>query len=142
LLAVTEADVAKLADLPINDFIVSPLTAVELHQRVRRLAPPSATVAEAQRLTVGQLEIDLVGYEAHLGGRRLMLALQEFQLLKFLAQNRGRAWTRDQLLAQAWGDRSVGSRTVDIHVRRLRAKLGSPADEMITTVRGVGYKMT
>ena len=72
----------------------------------------------------------------------LELTHQEFELLKFLAQHRGKVFTREQLLSKVWGYRYFGgTRTVDIHVRRLRAKLGAPADGMIETVRNVGYKL-
>ena len=91
---------------------------------------------------VEELVIDLAGYEARLHGRRLELTHQEFELLRFLAQHRGRVFTRDQLLERVWGYQYAGgTRTVDIHVRRVRAKLGAHAGGLIETVRNVGYKM-
>ncbi len=91
---------------------------------------------------MNELEIDLAGYEAFVRDRKLELTHQEFELLKFLAQHRGKVWTREQLLSKVWGYRYFGgTRTVDIHVRRLRAKMGAPADALIETVRNVGYKM-
>ena len=90
---------------------------------------------------VGRLVIDLAGYEAHVRDRKLELTHQEFELLKFLAQQRGKVFTREQLLARVWGYRYYGgTRTVDIHVRRLRAKLGPENETLIGTVRNVGYR--
>lgn len=90
---------------------------------------------------IGDLVLDIAGYEARLQGRRLELTHQEFELLKFLAQHRGRVFTRDQLLQKVWGyEYTGGTRTVDIHVRRVRAKLGHE-NGLIETVRNVGYKM-
>jgi DNA-binding response OmpR family regulator len=86
--------------------------------------------------------IDLAAHEVTVDGRGVDLTHQEFALLKFLSQNRGRVYSRDQLLSRVWGVDYYGtSRTVDIHVRRLRMKLGAQASRPIETVRGVGYKM-
>jgi DNA-binding response OmpR family regulator len=89
----------------------------------------------------GELTIDPDTYAAKLKGRPLDLTYKEFELLKFLAQHPGRVFTRDQLLREVWGyDYFGGTRTVDVHVRRLRAKLGAEYESMIGTVRQVGYK--
>ena len=90
----------------------------------------------------GDCEAAFKYYEAHLGGRRLDFTHQEFELLRFLAQHRGRVFTRDQLLQRVWGYQYAGgTRTVDIHVRRVRAKLGPVTGGLIATVRNVGYKL-
>ena len=95
----------------------------------------------AGRIKIGDLVIDAVAVEAAYRGRALKLPRQEFQLLKFLAERPGRVFSREQLLSRVWGYRYAGgTRTVDIHVRRLRAKLG-PGSAMIETVRHVGYKL-
>jgi DNA-binding response OmpR family regulator len=95
----------------------------------------------AGRIKIGDLVIDAVAVEASYRGRALKLPRQEFQLLKFLAERPGRVFSREQLLSRVWGYRYAGgTRTVDIHVRRLRAKLG-PGSAMIETVRHVGYKL-
>jgi DNA-binding response OmpR family regulator len=92
-------------------------------------------------IRAGELAIDPDTYAAKLKGRPLDLTYKEFELLKFLAQHPGRVFTRDQLLREVWGyDYFGGTRTVDVHVRRLRAKLGSEYESMIGTVRQVGYK--
>src|SRR3978361_1990164 len=90
---------------------------------------------------VGELTIDETTYSAKLRGEALGLTLKEFELLKFLAQHPGRVFTRAQLLQEVWGyDYYGGTRTVDVHVRRLRAKLGPEHEGLIGTVRHVGYK--
>jgi DNA-binding response OmpR family regulator len=125
-----------------DDFILFPVVPAELYARLRQLDWRFAAFAGDERLKIGDLVLDLAGYEAHLRDRRLELTHQEFELLKFLATHPGKVFTRAQLLAKVWGYRDyAGTRTVDIHVRRLRAKLGAGADRMIETVRNVGYKM-
>jgi len=92
-------------------------------------------------LVLGELVIDEATYTARLRGRPLDLTYKEFELLKYLAQHAGRVFTRAQLLQEVWGyDFFGGTRTVDVHVRRLRAKLGSEHEQLIGTVRNVGYK--
>ena len=89
----------------------------------------------------GDLAIDEATYTARLRGRVLDLTFKEFELLKFLAQHPGRVFTRAQLLQEVWGyDYFGGTRTVDVHVRRLRAKLGPEHEALIGTVRNVGYR--
>lgn len=125
-----------------NDFVLMPLVPAELYARLRQLDWKSATFGSDEVLKIDELVIDMAGYEARLGGRRLELTHQEFELLRFLAQHRGRVFTRDQLLERVWGYQYAGgTRTVDIHVRRVRAKLGVTAGGLIETVRNVGYKM-
>jgi DNA-binding response OmpR family regulator len=125
-----------------NDFVLMPLVPAELYARLRQLDWRSATFGSDEVLKIDELVIDVAGYEARLGGRRLELTHQEFELLRFLAQHRGRVFTRDQLLERVWGYQyGGGTRTVDIHVRRVRAKLGATAGGLVETVRNVGYKM-
>jgi len=101
-----------------------------------------AAVAEApDEIRSGELAIDEATYAARLRGRVLDLTFKEFELLKFLAQHPGRVFTRAQLLQEVWGyDYFGGTRTVDVHVRRLRAKLGPEHEALIGTVRNVGYR--
>ncbi len=125
-----------------DDFVLQPLVPAELYARLRQLDWRTAAFGSDEVLKLDELVIDIAGHEARLGGRRLQLTHQEFELLRFLAQHRGRAFTRDQLLERVWGYRYAGgTRTVDIHVRRVRAKLG-PVGGMIETVRNHGYKLT
>ena len=124
-----------------DDFILHPVVPAELYARLRQLDWKTATFGSDEVIKIAELVIDLAGYEVHLQGRKIALTHQEFELLRFLAQNRGRVYSRDQLLQRVWGyDYAGGTRTVDIHVRRIRAKLGSAA-ALIVTVRNVGYKM-
>jgi DNA-binding response OmpR family regulator len=114
---------------------------VEARLRVAVGRLSSATAAAGGLIRAGELTIDPDTYAAKLKGRPLDLTYKEFELLKFLAQHPGRVFTRDQLLREVWGyDYFGGTRTVDVHVRRLRAKLGSEYESMIGTVRQVGYK--
>ncbi|MDR0356857.1 MAG: response regulator transcription factor [Clostridiales Family XIII bacterium] len=93
-------------------------------------------------LVIGDLRIDIPGREVAVNGRPVALTLKEFELLKTLAENRGIVLTRDRLLDKVWGyDYAGETRTVDVHVRYLRRKLGGGEDRYISTVRGVGYKM-
>jgi DNA-binding response OmpR family regulator len=98
-------------------------------------------VGGGNSLILGELVIDEATYTARLRGRPLDLTYKEFELLKYLAQHAGRVFTRAQLLQEVWGyDFFGGTRTVDVHVRRLRAKLGPEHEQLIGTVRNVGYK--
>jgi DNA-binding response OmpR family regulator len=142
LVMLTTARLPSLDFGAADDFVLWPIVPAELYARLRQLDWRLAVFASEERLKIGDLVIDLAGYEAHVRDRRLELTHQEFELLKFLAQQRGKVFTREQLLARVWGYRYYGgTRTVDIHVRRLRAKLGAGTDELIETVRNVGYKM-
>ncbi len=117
----------------------------EIDARLRLLIGRRGGVADQEsvgKVTLGELVIDEGTYTARLRGRPLDLTYKEFELLKFLAQHPGRVFSRDQLLREVWGfDYFGGHRTVDVHVRRLRAKLGSEYESMIGTVRQVGYKL-
>ncbi|MBK9031612.1 MAG: response regulator transcription factor [Myxococcales bacterium] len=125
-----------------DDFVLTPLVPAELYARVRQLDWRAAAFGSDELVKLDDLVIDLAGHEARLAGRRLALTHQEFELLAFLAQHRGRAFTRDQLLERVWGYAYTGgTRTVDIHVRRVRAKLGPVAGGLIETVRNLGYKL-
>jgi DNA-binding response OmpR family regulator len=143
LLAVTVPRLPSLDfSLGFDDFVLKPIVPAELYARVRQLDWRTATFGSDDRIKCGDLVIDVAGYEAHLRGRRLDFTHQEFELLRFLAQHPGRAFTREQLLQKVWGYQyGGGTRTVDIHVRRVRAKLGAVVGAMIETVRNVGYKM-
>ena len=143
LIAVTLARLPALDfSAGFDDFVLQPLVPAELYARLRQLDWRTAAFGSDERIKLDDLVIDIAGHEARLGGRRLQLTHQEFELLRFLAQHRGRAFTRDQLLERVWGYRYAGgTRTVDIHVRRVRAKLGPVTGGMIETVRNHGYKL-
>jgi DNA-binding winged helix-turn-helix (wHTH) protein len=123
-----------------DDFIVMPCVPAELYARIRALEWRRSEFATEERLKVGDLVVDRAAHEVSVEGRRVTLTAKEFALLGFLAQNRGRVFSRETLLARVWGSRyEGGARTVDIHVRRLRAKLGDALP--LETLRGAGYKL-
>lgn len=142
LIAVTVARLPALDfSIGFEDFVLMPIVPAELYARLRQLDWKSATFGSDEVIKIDDLVIDIAGYEVRLAGRRIDLTHQEFELLRFLAQHRGRVFTRQALLERAWGySYAGGTRTVDIHVRRVRSKLG-PAGELIETIRNVGYKM-
>lgn len=142
LVAVTLARLPALDfSIGFDDFVLMPLVPAELYARIRQLDWKSATFGSDEVIKIDDLVIDIAAYEVRIGGRRIELTHQEFELLRFLAQHRGRVFTRQALLERAWGYRYAGStRTVDIHVRRVRSKLGV-VGELVETVRNVGYKM-
>lgn len=142
LVAVTVARLPALDfSIGFDDFVLMPIVPAELYERMRQLDWKSATFGSDEVIKIDELVIDIAGYEARIAGRRIDLTHQEFELLRFLAQHRGRVFTRQALLERAWGYQYAGgTRTVDIHVRRVRSKLGN-AGELIETVRNVGYKM-
>jgi DNA-binding response OmpR family regulator len=142
LVAVTVGQAQRLdGNDGFDDFVLVPYVPAELYMRIRRAEWRRSEFAGKERIKIGAMCIDLAGHEVTVDGRVVDLTHQEFALLKFLSQNRGRVFSREQLLNRVWGVNYYGgSRTVDIHVRRLRMKLGPVADP-IETVRGVGYKM-
>lgn len=122
----------------VTDFVVDPINATELGVRLRRHIQ---SVAVDDRRTFKDLEINTLTYQASIDGRPLDLTYMEYELLRFLVENQGRVWSREQLLSKVWGyDYYGGGRTVDVHVRRVRAKLGEERASWITTVRSVGYR--
>lgn len=142
LLAVTVGKLSALDfSIGFDDFVLMPIVPAELYGRLRQLDWKSATFGSDEVIKIDDLVIDIAGYEVRIAGRRIDLTHQEFELLRFLAQHRGRVFTRQALLERAWGYQYAGgTRTVDIHVRRVRSKLGA-VGELIETVRNVGYKL-
>ncbi|MFC5994497.1 winged-helix domain-containing protein [Pseudonocardia hispaniensis] len=141
----TEGGLVALSGEWIVDEILLPTTGpaeVDARLRLLRARPCGGAAGPAGgALVLGELVIDEATYSARLRGRLLELTYKEFELLKYLAQHAGRVFTRAQLLQEVWGyDFFGGTRTVDVHVRRLRAKLGAEHESMIGTVRNVGYK--
>jgi len=135
--------IALSADWAVDDIVLDTAGPAELDARLRLAVDRRAKVADPtpNHVQVGDLGIDESTYTARLAGRALDLTYKEFELLKFLAQHPGRVFTRSHLVQVVWGyDYFGGTRTVDVHVRRLRAKLGPEHEAMIGTVRNVGYK--
>ena len=138
------ADSASDPDLRskyIGDFILDPFDTVELDVRVTRLLTKSHGMKKGKLLSADGLVIDTESFEVTVDGRKLALTFKEFELLRHLASHPGRVHTREALLNQLWGYEYFGGlRTVDVHVRRIRAKLGLKHEHLIQTVHGVGYK--
>ncbi|GAB4988320.1 hypothetical protein MAHJHV60_15130 [Mycobacterium avium subsp. hominissuis] len=136
--------VAVNSDWGLDEILLPTTGPAEVDARLRLVVGRRGGLADqesAGKVTLGELVIDEGTYTARLRGRPLDLTYKEFELLKYLAQHAGRVFTRAQLLHEVWGyDFFGGTRTVDVHVRRLRAKLGPEYEALIGTVRNVGYK--
>jgi DNA-binding response OmpR family regulator len=141
LLVVTEGGMSALSgDWGIDDVLLVTAGPAEIDARLRLALARRDEVAEPARVQASGVTIDEQSYSAKLRGRPLDLTYKEFQLLHFLATHPSRVFTREQLLSEVWGyDYFGGTRTVDVHVRRLRAKLGDQ-EQIIGTVRNVGYR--
>jgi DNA-binding response OmpR family regulator len=145
ILITTEGGLAAVnAEWGIDDVLLDAAGPAEVEARLR-LAIGRVIVAEEAdsdgEMRLGDLVIDESAYSARLRGRSLDLTFKEFELLRFLGSHGGRVFTRAQLLQEVWGyDYFGGTRTVDVHVRRLRAKLGAEHEGLIGTVRNVGYR--
>jgi len=147
VLVVTEGGLAAVQwDWGIDEVLVTTSSPAEVDARLRlalarRHALDPSSAAPPEEIRSGELMIDEGAYIAKVKGRILDLTFKEFELLKFLAQHPGRVFTRAVLLQEVWGyDFFGGTRTVDVHVRRLRAKLGAEHESLIGTVRNVGYR--
>ena len=132
------ADSASSVVDGIDDFLLFPLRIEELELRLRRLV---SDIPTSEVIRFKELELNMATYQATLAGDAVDLTYMEYELLRFFASNPGRVWSRAQILSMVWGyDYYGGSRTVDVHVRRLRAKLGEERRSWIETVRSVGYR--
>ena len=144
MLVVTEGGLAAVtADWGVDDVLLESAGPAEVEARLRLATGRQQLGADETPTEIrnGDLSVDEATYSAKLKGRVLDLTFKEFELLKYLAQHPGRVFTRAQLLQEVWGyDYFGGTRTVDVHVRRLRAKLGPEHESLIGTVRNVGYR--
>ena len=142
LLLVDEENLAGLR-LPAHaraDFICTGASAAELEARARRLMGDDESLAVDEVLTIDNLVINLATYQVYLDDEPVDLTLMEYSLLSFLATHPNRAYSREVLLHRVWGfEYCGGTRTVDVHIRRIRSKVGPQTAAHITTVRGVGY---
>ena len=124
-----------------DELLICPAPDDELTLRVKQAVYRVNGPSGSQMLAAGDLTIDLERYEVSAAGRRVTLTYKEFQLLALLVSNPGRVYTREALLSQVWGyDYLGGTRTVDVHVRRLRSKVESPGRSFIETIWNVGYR--
>jgi DNA-binding response OmpR family regulator len=143
LLVVDRESIGELAldeDL-FDDFLVAPIDAAELEARISHLLWRTGRGKQHDLIVYGPLALNLETYQAVVSGRPLDLTFMEYELLRFLAAHPGSVFTREVLLSRVWGyEYFGGARTVDVHIRRLRAKLGEEHASLIETVRSVGYR--
>jgi DNA-binding response OmpR family regulator len=127
----------------IDDFVVKPWEATEVITRIKRILRQKESIDSEDIIRCGDLVIDSAKCEVLLGGKPIILTFKEYQLLKFLANNKGKVFTREALLNKVWGwDYYGGDRTVDVHIRRLRSKIEDINHSFIETIRNIGYKFT
>lgn len=130
------------SNLGIDDFVVKPWNISEVVTRAKRVIKQTK-IQGRDLIKHGDLMMDIAKCEVSIGGKQLALTFKEYELLKFLARNKGRVFTREVLLNEVWGyDYCGGDRTVDVHVRRLRSKLEDSTNIYIQTVRNIGYKLS
>jgi DNA-binding response OmpR family regulator len=140
LIALMSREKLNGLDSSIDDFVVKPWEVNEVIARIKRILRQKGDIDSEDIIKCGDLVIDLAGYEVSLNGKPIMLTFREYQLLKFLASNKGKVFTREALLNKVWGwDYYGGDRTVDVHIRRLRSKIEDPTHTFIETVRNIGY---
>ena len=141
IVAVTLAQVSRLdPSMGFDDFVLVPYVPAELYARVRAVEWRRSEFVSEERIKLGSIVIDRSGHEVLLRGRSVRLTAREFALLAYLCERRGRVVSRQEALDRVWGEPYDGGlRTVDIHVRRLRSKLGSALP--LETLRGSGYKI-
>ena len=149
IIVTTEGGLSAInADWGITDVILDTAGPAEVDARIRIVIGKDAITQLAKNPSLkeirsGEVVIDEDSYTAKIKGRTLDLTFKEFELLKYLAQHPGRVFSRSQLLQEIWGyDYFGGTRTVDVHIRRLRSKLGPEFESIIDTVRNVGYRFT
>jgi DNA-binding response OmpR family regulator len=125
----------------LEDFIVKSESFEELETRIKFVLWRLSKVDSKDTVKAGALVMNLASYQVSVSGQQIELTYKEYELLRFLLTHRGRVFSRDALLRHVWGEEYLGgTRTVDVHIRRLRAKIGTEFDELIQTVRNVGYK--
>jgi len=143
LMLVTGAQLGELGEREdlFDDFCLTPFHPQELEARLRHLMWRAGRGSAPELVEYGDLMLNLETYQAALSAKPLDLTYMEYELLKFFATHPAKVFTREQLLSRVWGyEYYGGARTVDVHVRRLRAKLGEEHANLIQTVRSVGYR--
>jgi two-component system alkaline phosphatase synthesis response regulator PhoP len=142
LIALMSREKLNGLDSSVDDFVVKPWEVNEVTVRIKRILRQKGDIDSEDIIRCGDLVIDLAKYEVSLNGELIMLTFREYQLLKFLASNKGKVFTREALLNKVWGwDYYGGDRTVDVHIRRLRSKIEDPTHTFIETVRNIGYRL-
>jgi len=142
LIALVSGEKLNGLDSNIDDFVVKPWEPNEVTVRIKRILREKESIDNEDIIRCGDLVIDSAKCEVSLSGKPIMLTFKEYQLLKFLASNKGKVFTRESLLNKVWGwDYYGGDRTVDVHIRRLRSKIEDPTHTFIETVRNIGYRL-
>ncbi|MBN2754393.1 MAG: response regulator transcription factor [Candidatus Goldbacteria bacterium] len=137
----SETDKVLGLELGADDYVTKPFSPRELTARVKAVLRRPARGEEEKKIKAGMIEIDTERHKVSTGGKTVNLTATEFNILKILVSKRGRVFSREQILDGLWGDeKTVVDRTIDVHIKHLREKLGA-AGKMITNIRGVGYKM-
>ncbi|MBI5949090.1 MAG: response regulator transcription factor [Chloroflexi bacterium] len=130
------------ADLAVDDFVSLAASAAEVARRIERALWRRHGIDSENFVNCGALTLDLSNYRVTVDGEALVMTFKEYELLRFLAMNAGRVFTREQLLNRVWGyDYFGGARTVDVHIRRIRSKIEIRGHSFIETVRNVGYRL-
>ena len=137
-----EADKIGGLDMGADDYMTKPFSINELKARINSLLRRSEDMEMEEIINMGEISIDPVSHEVRIGNEIVEMTLKEYELLKILVLNQGKVLTRDMILDKVWGYEYFGdTRTVDVHIRHLRRKMGVENSKMIETVRGVGYRM-
>lgn len=137
----SEYDKVVGLDSGADDYVTKPFGMMELISRIKAVLRRSGKQQDKTKLTVGEISLDTKKHEVKVDGENVVLTLKEFELLEKLMRNQGIVLTRDQLLTEIWGyDFDGETRTVDVHIRTLRQKLGEQGS-LVKTVRGVGYRI-
>jgi len=141
IILVSENNLSKLPlTLEFDEMLLTSCKSQELGFRIKRLLWQKEKLSNQEMIKIDKLVIYLARYEVWVGDDRLELTFKEYELLKYLASHRGRAFNRESLLNIVWGYNYYGgTRTVDVHIRRIRAKIGDEQEDYIRTIRGVGY---
>ena len=144
VIALLTEEQASCADWAgVDEFLLPPYGGAELLARLKLMDWRSRKIDSDQIIKIGGLMIDMLNYEISVDGAPVEVTFKEYELLRFLATHRGRVFTREALLNHVWSyDYYGGTRTIDVHIRRLRAKLAPSYDGLIETVRNVGYRFS
>lgn len=136
----SEIDEVKGLEIGGDDYIAKPISIKKLLARINSVLRRKEQAASSEKLSVGKIKLDLDNYQVEIENQKISFPRKEFETLVYLAKNRGKIVRREQLLENVWGDDVVVThRTIDVHIRKIREKLGKYAD-LIETIKGVGYR--
>lgn len=137
----SEIDEVKGLEIGGDDYIAKPISIKKLLARINSVLRRKEQATSSEKLSVGEIKLDLDNYQVEIENQKISFPRKEFETLVYLAKNRGKIVRREQLLENVWGDDVVVThRTIDVHIRKIREKLGKYAD-LIETIKGVGYRL-